>query len=87
MNLQDFYQFLDDVVESNADADDLFASSYIRGFVSLHAAAFGDESQPLSQALASKVSEELVNAKNELTPQDQAIVAAYWQTLTPKFSA
>jgi hypothetical protein len=80
-NLMSLYQYLDDVAEGDADSDTLFASSYIRGFISLAAGDFGDEQQALSQALADKVSAQLHQARTELSPQDRAIVNQYWHQL------
>ncbi|WP_448213361.1 YfcL family protein [Colwellia sp. MEBiC06753] len=86
-NLTGLYHYFDQLAEHDADADTLFASSYIRGFIALIASDLGDESQPLSTALAKAVSAKLAEAKTELTPQDQVIVANYWQSLLPQFRA
>ena len=80
-NLTALYQYFDDMAASDADSDALFASSYIRGFIGLAASDFGDEQQVLSQVLASKVSEQLHEARSELTPQDRVIVNQYWDEL------
>ena len=85
-NLMSLYQCFDDMAASDADNDALFASSYIRGFISLAASDFGDEQQALSQALADKVSEQLHEARTELTPQDRAIVNQYWHELQGFFA-
>ncbi|MDT0602698.1 MULTISPECIES: YfcL family protein [Thalassotalea] len=81
MNLQALYQYFDELVAEEADSDTLFASSYIRGFIALVAAQFGDENQVISVELCDRVSEELSKAKTELTPQDNAIVNNYWLSL------
>lgn len=85
-NLTSLYAYFDNLVEQEVDADILFASSYIRGFVALAAAELGDEQQPLSINLAKKISEQLTSAKSELNPQDQVIVNNYWQSLLPAFT-
>lgn len=84
-NLSMLYQYFDNLAEQEASSDDLFASSYIRGFIGLSASEFGDEQQPLSKVLANQVSQGMEDAKTELTPQDRVIVANYWQTLQPYF--
>ncbi|GLX82635.1 YfcL family protein [Thalassotalea eurytherma] len=81
------YQYFDELVFNDADADTLFASSYIKGFIALEAVNFGDESQTLSVALADKVSISLTENKTELTPQDQTIVNNYWLSLQTLFVA
>ena len=86
-NLTELYHYFDQLVEQDADADTLFASSYVRGFIALVASELGDESQPLTAQLANGVTEKLTAARSELSPQDQAIVANYWQSITAAFSA
>jgi len=85
MTLENLFQKLDDLVENGGSSDELFASSYIRGFIALAAGQFGDEQQPLSSELAQTVEESIKDAKSELTPQDQVIVFNYWQTLKLDF--
>ncbi|WP_440873833.1 YfcL family protein [Thalassotalea sp. PLHSN55] len=84
-NLTDLYQHFDNIVEQDSDADDLFASSYIRGFVALVASEFGDESQPLSAKLSESVDKQLAQAKTELSPQDREIVQQFWLKLKQSF--
>ena len=84
-NLSELYEYFDQLAMNDADADVLFASSYIRGFISLAAANFGDDSQTLSDELAGQISSQIAEAKSELSPQDQAIVNNYWQQLIPFF--
>ena len=86
-NLTALYHYLDEIVEQDASADDLFASSYIRGFIALSASEFGDESQALSAELAQSVEQKLLDAKSECTPQDQLIVQQYWLDLKGHFAA
>jgi len=85
LNLTQLYQHLDDLVCQNVCADELFASSYIRGFIALEAGAFGDESQALTSALATSIEEKLKAARTELSPQDRKIVQNYWQQLKQEF--
>ena len=85
INLTELYEYFDQLAVNDADADILFASSYIRGFISLVAAEFGDDSQALTQQLAELINTQLAQAKTELTPQDQAIVNNYWQQIKPVF--
>ncbi len=93
--LEHLYEAFDALVDGNTDldagislteADRLFASSYIRGFISLSASEFGDESQPLSTALADIVTAKLAEARAELTPQDQQLVSNYWFDLKAYFT-
>ncbi|MFT5636185.1 MAG: hypothetical protein ACI89T_001642 [Cognaticolwellia sp.] len=86
-NLTALYQFLDEQVEQDVSADELFAGSYLRGFISLGGSEYGDESQPLTQALATNISEKLQAARTELTPQDRQIVQDYWLQLQTAFTA
>ncbi|MBA6389268.1 YfcL family protein [Colwellia sp. BRX10-3] len=86
-NLTALYHFLDEQVEQDVSADELFAGSYLRGFISLAGSEYGDESQPLTQALATNISEKLQAARTELTPQDRQIVQDYWLQLQIAFTA
>ena len=86
-NLTALYNFLDKQVEQDASADELFAGSYLRGFISLAGSDFGDESQVLTVQLAENVSEKLQAARTELSPQDRQIVQDYWQYLQKAFTA
>ena len=60
-NLTALYHFLDEQVAQDVSADELFAGSYLRGFISLAGSEYGDESQPLTQALAINISEKLIH--------------------------
>lgn len=86
-NLTQLYQFLDDLVANDASSDELFASSYLRGFISLSASQFGDESQELSKELANDISEKVQAARTELSPDDRVIVKQYWAELSQAFTA
>jgi hypothetical protein len=75
----DFYQYLDDLFElDESDSDTLFASGYMRGFLSLVATEFGDENQLISTDLIKAVTQKAMQAKAELSPQDYAIVSNFW---------
>ncbi len=84
--LTELYQYLDDLVCQDVCADELFASSYLRGFISLSASDFGDESQSLTAQLAEAVSDKVQQARAELSPNDRIIVNNYWQKLKAAFT-
>lgn len=84
-NLTALYQYFDELVENDADSDVLFASSYIRGFISLAASEFGGEEQALTSVLAESIDEKLHQARTELSPQDKAIVKEFWQQIRAAF--
>ncbi len=86
-NLTALYHYLDEQVSLDVSADELFAGSYLRGFISLACSEFGDESQILTQALAESINEKLTAARTELSPQDRQIVQDYWQHLQSAFTA
>ena len=79
--LQDLYQYLDSLFDQNVDSDILFASGYLRGFISLAATDFGDEQQPITVELVDEISRRLADARMELSPQDNVIVQNFWLTL------
>lgn len=85
-NLTALYHYLDEQVSLDVSADELFAGSYLRGFISLAGSEFGDESQTLTQALAESIDEKLTAARTELSPQDRQIVQDYWQHLQSAFT-
>jgi len=84
--VDELYQYLDNLFELDTDSDTLFAGSYLRGFISLVATAYGDESQVISVELLEGVSEKLTQAKAELTPQDHAIVGNFWLDIQKSIS-
>jgi hypothetical protein len=86
-NLTALYHFLDEQVTQDVSADELFAGSYLRGFISLAGSEYGDESQPLTQVLALNITEKLQASRTELSPQDRQIVQDYWLTLQTAFTA
>lgn len=76
--LEQLYQYLDSLFEQDVDSDTLFASGYLRGFIALAATDFGDEKQVLSTQLVETVSNKIILAKTELSPQDSVIVGNFW---------
>lgn len=85
-NLTALYQYFDDLAEQGADGDVLFATSYIRGFISLAASAYGSEEQKLTKTLADDITQKLHEARTELSPQDKSIVNEQWAQLQQAFS-
>ncbi|TKB45083.1 YfcL family protein [Thalassotalea mangrovi] len=83
-NLEQLCDYFDGLIEHD-DADLLFASSYVRGFILIAANDASDEEQPLTAELADRVSAELHAARSELTPQDKVIVDNFWQQIQPCF--
>jgi len=83
--LNSLYQYFDDLCLKEDNDDELFASSYIRGFISLSASEFGDETQKLSTGLADSVTEKMTSSRSELNPQDQQIISNYWAELKAYF--
>ena len=79
--LSDLYQYLDRLFDQDIDSDTLFASGYLRGFISLSATSFGDEQQLISAPLIETISAKLAQAKTELSPQDNVIVQNFWLDL------
>jgi hypothetical protein len=86
-NIAAFYLYLDNLFDEDISDDQLFASSYLRGFISLSVIEFGDESQVLSPALATSIDEKLQAARTELSPQDRKIVHDYWLDLKQAFTS
>jgi len=84
-NIAELYLYLDSLFDLDNSDDQLFASSYLRGFISISVIEFGDESQALSPALASSIDEKLQAARTELSPQDRQIVQDYWLELKEAF--
>ncbi len=80
------YKFLDDLFDQDVGADTLFASSYLRGFLSFSAGDFGNEEQQISVELVDKVNEQIAQAKAELSPQDSVIVNNFWLSIQDEFS-
>ena len=79
--ISELYQYLDNLFDQNVDSDTLFASGYLRGFISLAASIDGDEQQLISASLIDNITENLAHAKTELSPQDNVIVQNFWLVL------
>ena len=79
--VSDLYQYLDNLFDEDVDSDTLFASGYLRGFISLAATDTGDEQQSISSDLITNISNKLIEARSELSPQDNAIVQNFWANL------
>lgn len=79
--LSELYQYLDSLFEKDVDGDTLFASGYLRGFISLAATDGGDEQQLISSVFIERISNKLTDAKTELSPQDNVIVQNFWFAL------
>jgi hypothetical protein len=77
-NLDELYTYLDNLFDQKVDSDTLFASGYLRGFISLSATSFGDDTQKISAGLIGTITEKLSQAKTELSPQDNVIVQNFW---------
>jgi len=77
----ELYQHLDNLFDQDVDSNTLFASGYLRGFISLSATEFGDEQQAICPALLAAISDQLSQAKAELSPQDNVIVQNFWLAL------
>jgi len=84
-SVNDLYEYFDNLFD-DGDEDTLFASSYIRGFLSLAAAEYGDDEQPLTSTLAADIAQKLKESKSELSPQDQHIVQTFWQDIQAIFT-
>ncbi|MBL4909655.1 MAG: YfcL family protein [Alteromonadaceae bacterium] len=85
--LTDLYTYFDSLLDQDASADTLFASSYVRGFIAVEAVGFGDDEQLLSPTLYQQVSAKMTAVKSELSPQDQMIIADFWQQLADYFNS
>ena len=79
--LSELYQHLDNLFDQDVDSDTLFASGYLRGFISLSATNFGDEQQLITTPLIEMISQKLTQAQSELNPQDNVIVQNFWLVL------
>ncbi|WP_286271892.1 YfcL family protein [Thalassotalea hakodatensis] len=81
VHLSDLYHHFDQLAAQDVSSDELFASSYIRGFIALSAGEFGDENQVISTPLIEHVSESMTAARTELSPSDREVVKCYWHQL------
>ena len=75
-----------DVMVDTATDDELFASGYLRGHISLAAADCEQDGIEDLDALKVRVDGSLKDNANELTPSDQVLVANLWSSLQKKAS-
>ncbi|MGO2498363.1 MAG: YfcL family protein [Vibrio litoralis] len=73
-----------DQTVATASDDELFAGGYLRGHISLAAADCELEGVQDIEAFKLRIQDSLDQARNELTPADQVIVADMWQSLSVK---
>ncbi|KHD24099.1 hypothetical protein NM09_16485 [Vibrio caribbeanicus] len=66
---------------SSASDDELFAGGYLRGHISLSAAACEEEGINDIETLRARIEASLDAARSELTPADRTIVNDLWQEL------
>ncbi|NAW68834.1 YfcL family protein [Vibrio sp. V27_P1S3P104] len=71
---------IDARIESASD-DELFAGGYLRGHISLSAAACEEAGIDDLVEFKIKIAQSLAAARSELSPVDQAIVSELWQQL------
>jgi len=83
--LAELYQHFDDLVSKEVSSDELFASSYLRGFISLLSSEYGDDSQLLTYQLAGQVSQKLAESRSELNPADRNLINDYWSKVKQNF--
>ncbi|HFZ8994307.1 TPA: YfcL family protein [Citrobacter freundii] len=76
---------IDDMVEHASD-DELFASGYLRGHLTLAVAELEGGDDHSAQAVYARVSQSLEKAigAGELSPRDQALVKEVWLSLFQK---
>ena len=76
---------IDDMVEHASD-DELFASGYLRGHLTLAVAELDAGEDHSAEALCANVTSSLEKAisAGELSPRDQALVKEMWDTLFQK---
>ncbi|XAW89064.1 YfcL family protein [Vibrio sp. CDRSL-10 TSBA] len=66
---------------ATASDDELFAGGYLRGHISLSAAACEEEGINDLNEFKNRIENSLEQARSELTPADRIIVADLWQEL------
>ncbi|WP_434356223.1 YfcL family protein [Parasalinivibrio latis] len=76
-------EHIDSMVETATD-DELFASGYLRGHISLAAADCEVEGINDLDVFRQRVVSSLKENANELSPTDQAIVGSLWENLQGK---
>ncbi|MFB9134876.1 YfcL family protein [Vibrio sp. AK197] len=73
-------ELIDQRIASASD-DELFAGGYLRGHISLSAAACEEAGETDIQVLKSRIEASLDEARSELSPADRTIVNDLWQQL------
>ncbi|MEI8634162.1 YfcL family protein [Vibrio sp. PP-XX7] len=76
---------IDARIESASD-DELFAGGYLRGHVSLSAAACEEDNIDDIAELKSRIGASIEHARSELAPADLVIVQALWEDLQSQLS-
>ncbi|KXF81346.1 YfcL family protein [Enterovibrio coralii] len=82
--IQDYEEKILDLIDAmveTASDDELFASGYLRGHISLAAADCEQEGIDDIESLKIRVDGSLKDNANELNPADQALVANLWSSL------
>lgn len=84
MMIQDYEEKILDLIDAmvtTASDDELFASGYLRGHISLAAADCEQEGIDEVNALKQRVAQSLKDNANELNPADQVLVGNLWTSL------
>ncbi|WP_261857323.1 YfcL family protein [Photobacterium sanguinicancri] len=71
---------IDHMVETASD-DELFAGGYLRGHISLSAASCEQNDINCVEEMKTAVDASIAQAQSELSPADQVIVKAMWESL------
>ncbi|KMV28500.1 YfcL family protein [Photobacterium swingsii] len=71
---------IDHMVETASD-DELFAGGYLRGHISLSAANCEQNDINCVEEMKKAVEASIAQAQSELSPADQVIVKAMWESL------
>ncbi|MBV7298598.1 YfcL family protein [Enterovibrio paralichthyis] len=82
--IQDYEEKILDLIDAmvtTASDDELFASGYLRGHISLAAADCEQEGIDEVNALKQRVAQSLKDNANELNPADQVLVGNLWTSL------
>lgn len=66
---------------ATASDDELFAGGYLRGHISLSAAACEDDGVQDVEELKKRIEQSLEAARSELNPADRVIVSDLWREL------
>ncbi|EKO3463667.1 YfcL family protein [Vibrio fluvialis] len=66
---------------ATASDDELFAGGYLRGHISLSAAACEDDRVQDVEELKNRIEQSLEAARSELNPADRVIVSDLWREL------